>query len=284
MRNQRSYGEGVRSELPIVDHPRVRAWLEIREPLERQLEPLGRAALRVLRLSPGERVLDVGCGIGGTPAALAHAVGPNGRVVGLELLQAAVEVAKREADLPKTVSFECGDAQTYPFDPGSFDAVFSRFGMMFFADARAALFNMNKALRRGGRLSFVCWRGLAENELDDFPLRAAAAHLPPHLVSETAKAAWFSFSDPEHLRMVLGAAGFVQISIDPHDELVSSGSLEAMVAVCSRVGALGAILREHPHLGGDAIAGLRDALAERDGPVGPELRAATWIVSARVGA
>lgn len=267
---------------PIVDHPRVRAWLEIREQLERQLEPLGQAAMMTLRLTPGERVLDVGCGIGGTPAALARAVGANGQVVGLELLQAAVEVVKRDPDLPKTVFFECGDAQTYPFAPGSFDAVFSRFGMMFFADPSAAFRNMKKALGPGGRLSFVCWRRLEENELDHLPLRAATPHLPPKLVSETAAAAWFSFSDPDYLRMVLGDAGFRRIEIAPHDQLVSSGSLKAMVEVCARVGALGAILREHPDLGPIATAALQRALAKRDGPKGPELRAATWIVSARV--
>lgn len=270
------------SDLPIADHPRVRAWLEIREPLERQLAPLGRAAMTALRLRPGERVLDVGCGIGGTPAALARAVGPGGRVVAVELLEAAVGVAEADPDLPETISFLCGDAQTYPFEPGSFDAVFSRFGTMFFADPIAAFRNLKQALRPGGRLSFVCWRSLDENELDALPLRAAAPHLPPGLVSETAAAAWFSFSDAQHLRRLLVGAGFLGVAIVPHDELVSSGSLEAMVAVCSRVGALGAILRERPQLQPRATAGLRRALAERDGPAGPGLRAATWIVSAHV--
>lgn len=271
------------SEPPIVDDPRVRAWLQIREPLERQLEPLGRAAIETLRLAPGERVLDVGCGIGGTPAALARIVGPNGQVVGLELLQAAVEVVKRDPGLPEGVSFECGDAQTHRFEPGSFNAVFSRFGMMFFADPRAAFGNLKMALRPGGRLSFVCWRGLGENELDNLPLRTAAPHLPSKMVSDTAEAPWFSFSDPDYLRTIAGDAGFLGIEIVPHDVLVSSGSLQAMVDVCSRVGALGAILREHPDLRRDAIAALRQALAERDSPEGPALRAATWIVSGRVG-
>jgi SAM-dependent methyltransferase len=224
----------------------------------------------------------VGCGIGGTPAVLARAVGPSGQVVGLELLQDAVEVARLDVGLPPTVSFECGDAQSYPFDPGSFDAVFSRFGTMFFADPRAAFGNLKKALRPGGRLAFVCWRSLAENELDELPLRAAAPHLPRGLESETAGAAWFSFSDPDYLRMILGEAGFQRTEVDPRDEIVRSGSLQAMVEVCTRVGALGAILREHPDLRPSTTAALQRALSERDGPGGPALRAATWVVSAHV--
>jgi hypothetical protein len=100
-------------------------------------------------------------------------------------------------------------------------------------------------------------------------------------VSGTESAPWFSFSDPAYVRTVLEEAGFIDIDILPHDELVGSGSLAAMVDVCSRVGALGAILRDHPHLAPAATAALAEALAERDGPTGPRLYAAIWTVSAR---
>jgi len=266
----------------FVDHPRVRAWLEIREPLERQLEPLGRAAMEALPLGSGERVLDVGCGIGSSPAALAQLVGPHGQIVGLDVLADALRVAASDPDLPATVSFVHGDAQTYPFAPASFDAVFSRFGVMFFTDPDAAFSNLRRALAPGGRLAFVCWRRLVENELDHLPLRAAAQHLPASLVSDTGRAGWFSFADPDYLRTLLHDAGFQAIELRPHDEPVRSGSLKSMVDVCSRVGALGAILREHPDLRASASAALERMLADRDGPEGPTLQAGVWIVCARV--
>lgn len=265
----------------LVDHPRVRAWLEIRQPLETQLGPLGRAAMAVLRPASGERVLDIGCGIGGTPGLLAQAVGPRGRVVAMDLLQAAVDVARADPDLPANVSFSCGDAETHPLEPASFDAVFSRFGVMFFPDPVRAFGNIGRALRPGGRLGFVCWRGLDENELDRLPLRAATPHLPPQLVAESAAAACFSLSDAGTIGATLAVAGFVDVEVAPHDELVGCGSLRETVEVCSRVGALGAILREHPHLTRKAIAALEAALRDLDGPSGPRLRAATWIVTAR---
>jgi SAM-dependent methyltransferase len=269
------------AELADQLHPRVAAWLEIQDPLEQQLAPLGEVAMAALALQPGERVLDVGCGIGRSPFALAQAGGAGGWVVGLDLLEDAILVARQDADLPDNIAFEVGDAERFPFAVASFDAVFSRFGTMFFDDPVAAFRNFRMALRPGGRLGFVCWRGLDENQLDHLPLSAAAPLLPQDLVTQTREAGWFSLSDPKALNQILGDAGFVGIEIKAHDQKVASGSLDAMVDVCVRVGALGAILRDHPHLRPAAALALRQALAERDGPGGPGLRAATWIVTGR---
>lgn len=264
-----------------LTHPRVLAWLEIRAALEMQLAPLGQAAMAALALMPGDRVLDVGCGIGSTPRALAEAVGAGGQVLAMDLIEEAIRVLAADPKRPDHLRLEVGDAASYTFEPASFDAVFSRFGTMFFDAPVAAFRNIGSALRPGGRLGFVCWRGPDENELDHLPLSVAAPLLPQDLVTRTREAGWFSMSDPKTLTQILGDAGFVGIEIKAHDQQVASGSLDAMVDVCVRVGALGAILRDHPHLRPASALALRQTLAERDGPRGPELRAATWIVTAR---
>jgi ubiquinone/menaquinone biosynthesis C-methylase UbiE len=154
------------------DEVRVRAWAEVRELLELQLAPLGRRALLALAPNPGESVLDIGCGGGETALDLARAVAPDGEVVGVDLSAAVLAFAKRAADGCERVRFVHADAQAFRFEPASFDAAFSRFGVMFFTDPAAAFSNIRRSLKPNGRLAFVCWRALEENPLDLLPLRA----------------------------------------------------------------------------------------------------------------
>src|ERR1044071_9117083 len=149
-----------------LDEVRVAAWAEVRDALELQLAPLGRHALAALAPRPGESVLDIGCGGGETALDLARAVAPDGTVVGIDLSAAVLAFAQRAAEGRERVRFVQADGQVFPFEPASFDAAFSRFGVMFFADPTAAFINIRRSLRPNGRLAFVCWRALEENPLD----------------------------------------------------------------------------------------------------------------------
>ena len=263
------------------DEIRVAAWAEVREPLERQLAPLGRHALAALAPRPGEAVLDIGCGGGETALDVARAVGPDGTVVGIDVSAAVLAFARRAAEGCERVRFIEADAEVFPFEPASFDAAFSRFGVMFFADPIAAFGNIRRSLRPDGRLAFVCWRALEENPLDMLPLRAASAHLPPQPAYDPEAPGPFAFADPDRVRGILQRAGFGDIEIIARDEQVGSGDLDTMLAVCSRVGALGKILRENPELRAAALPAVRAALAAHDGPDGVRLAAAIWVVTAR---
>jgi len=217
------------------DEVRVGAWAEVREPLELQLAPLGRRALEVLAPHPGESVLDIGCGGGETSLDLARAVAPDGTVVGIDLSAAVLAFAQRAAKGCERVRFVQADAQMFPFEPASFDAAFSRFGVMFFADPTAAFINIRRSLRPNGRLAFVCWRALEENLLDILPLRAASAHLPPQPAHDPDAPGPFAFANPDRVRGILERAGFAEIEITARDQQVGSGDLDTMLAVCSRV-------------------------------------------------
>jgi ubiquinone/menaquinone biosynthesis C-methylase UbiE len=91
------------------------------------------AALERFRPAEGSRVLDVGCGMGESTAALARCVGPSGAVVGIDGVPSFLDIARREAAERKLsqVTYLEGDAQVHSFD-AQFDYVFSRFGTMFF--------------------------------------------------------------------------------------------------------------------------------------------------------
>jgi hypothetical protein len=91
----------------------------------------------------------------------------------------------------------------------------------------------------------------------------------------------FSFAQAPLLRLVLETAGFKQITIEAHDEMVSSGDLDGMATVLLRVGPLGKILRENPTLRAAAEPRVRAALVKQDDGERISLKAATWIVTAR---
>src|SRR5262249_1479538 len=135
------------------------------------------------------------------------------------------------------------------FPAATFDAVFSRFGVMFFADPVAAFTNLHRALRPGGRLAFVCWRGLPENPWMWVPVGAAAQHvtLPPPPAPGAPGP--FAFADGARVRDILGAAGFQTVDVAPLDAEVSiarGASLDEAVAFLLEMGPLGAALRENP--------------------------------------
>ncbi|MFT5508800.1 MAG: SAM-dependent methyltransferase [Hyphomicrobiaceae bacterium] len=266
------------------DELRVGAWSEIRELLELQLDPLGRRAMAALAPRSGERALDIGCGGGETTLDLSRAVAPDGAVVGVDLSAAVLAFAECAATSCERVRFVQADAEVHAFESASFDIAFSRFGVMFFADPVAAFINIHRSLKLGGRLAFVCWRALEENLLDRLPLEAASAHLPPQPAQEPNAPGPFSFANPDRVRDILTEAGFGEIEITAYDEQVGSGDVDAMLAVCSRIGALGKILRENPELRATTLPAVRAALAAHDGADGVKLNAATWVVTARVSA
>jgi SAM-dependent methyltransferase len=255
-------------------------WAEMQGALDRQLAPLGRRAMAGLAAGAGERILDIGCGAGQTTLDLAAAVAPDGEVLGVDISRPLLEVA-RSRRAPAGVSFVEADAQTHPFPGASFDGAFSRFGVMFFSDPKAAFANVRRALRPGGRLAFVCWRPLLENPIMTVPMAAAAKHLPepPPPAGPNAPGP-FAFADPERVRRILGEAGFADVAVTPHDEAIGSGDLRTAVGLALRVGPLGAMLRENPDRRDAVVAAIRETLAAYDGPEGPKLPSATWIVTA----
>jgi SAM-dependent methyltransferase len=187
--------------------------------------------------------------------------------------------AARTAVTAPNVGFAEHDAQTARF-AAPFDAAFSRFGVMFFADPVLAFANIRAALRPGGRLAFVCWRGAAENPWMMVPLAAALRFLPAPPPVDPREPGPFAFADADRLRGVLNDAGFSRIAIDAFDTEIGGFGLDEALTLALRVGPLGKLLRETPGQQEQVVAAVRTALAARvaDGIV--RLASGTWIVTA----
>lgn len=206
-----------------------------------------RVPLADLDLAPGSKVLDVGCGWGDTAIALAQLTGPTGSVLGLDCCDAFLQKGRRDAEAAglSNLSFVEADVQDYPFEP-EYDLCFSRFGMMFFANPVAALRNVHRALKPGGRLVFVTWRPLQDNPWLGLPKTEVLRFLPPPGDdARTCGPGPFSMADTEVVTAQLRAAGFEDIAFQRVDGPVMVGSsVEQAMQFQLAIGPAGEIFRE----------------------------------------
>lgn len=258
-------------------------WARFQVQLDRQVEPLGLAAMDALAPRVGEQVIDIGCGCGQTSLALASRVGPTGAVVGVDISKPMLEVAHRRPRPTANLSltFRRLDAQTDDLGRGVFDAAFSRFGVMFFSDPVGAFANIKASLKPGGRLAFVCWRSLAENPWMQAPLQAALPFIPPITPPDPTAPGPFAFVDADRVRAILINAKFASVMVNPLDVLIGGANIEETLKLTLKVGPLGAALREHPELTEIVADAVRKRLSAYVTPNGVMMPAATWIVQAR---
>ena len=198
------------------------------------------------------------------------------------MLERARQLAASEG---VTVAFELADAQTHAFAPGSIDVLFSRFGVMFFADPGAAFANLRTALRPGGRLAFVCWQALPDNPWMAVPLGAALQHIPPPPLPAPGAPGPFSFADPDRVRGILAQGGFANVRLEDVRQTVTVGAgagLDGTVEFMLQMGPAAAALRESPDPGlrPRVAAAVREAIAPYLTPQGVRMDSASWVVTA----
>ncbi len=198
--------------------PAGRAWVNAQALLDRMFAPFEPMLVEAGVAAGGGRVLDVGCGTGATTLALARRLGAAGRCLGVDLSAPMIALARRRAvDEGLTVDFVEADAQRHPFPPGSFDAIVSRFGVMFFDDPVAAFARLREAARPNAGLRVVVWRDALENPFMTLAERAAAPLLPGPPARRPAGPGQFAFADPTQVRRVLQEGGWREIAISAID-------------------------------------------------------------------
>jgi len=171
--------------------------------------PAAQDLLRTAALQPGERVLDVACGTGIVARLAAPQVGPSGRVVGLDLNEGMLAVARAQAEAHGlSVEWHQGDATHLPFSDAAFDVVLCQQGLQFMPDRRAALREMRRVLVPRGRAWLSVWQYREDHELWD---RLLVGYVAPEVVSRIqARSPRIAGEDLEN---DLRAAGFGLVDV-----------------------------------------------------------------------
>jgi len=260
-------------------------WATMQQEIDRIVVPFGDAALKAAAPQPGERVIDVGCGCGDTSIEIARIVGEAGAVLGIDVSQPMLEVARSRGALTNWahLSFRDDDASEAEL-PANTDLLFSRFGVMFFSQPSRAFSHLRKALRPGGRCVFVCWRAPRDNPWAMAPLAAArtAMGVTPPPADPDAPGP-FAFADEKRVRAILSDAGFGAIDMQRFDVAVYLGATprsaaEGLVQIGPASRFVTEVGVEHLPIILDAI---ERALAPHAAPEGHvSLNGSTWIVSA----
>ncbi|MFB7246786.1 SAM-dependent methyltransferase [Streptomyces populi] len=224
--------------------PAGNAWVESQDMVDALFAPLEELLVEAFPAGQGGRVLDVGCGTGGTTVAVARRLGPGGRCVGVDISEPMVEAARARAEREGVAaSFVRADAQDHVFGSPAFDAVVSRFGVMFFSDPARAFANLRRAAREGAGLRFVVWRGIAENPFMTTAERAAAPLVPGLPAREPDAPGQFALADAGRVRALLEGAGWAGVDLRPVDVTCVMPEKE-LVPYFSRFGPVGIALRD----------------------------------------
>jgi SAM-dependent methyltransferase len=152
---------------------------------------------------------------------------------------------------------------------------------MFFDDPIAAFANVRRAIKPGGRFTFVCWRALADNPWMAEPLAAAQPHVPPRPTADPLAPGPFAFADPERLTAVLHEAGWSSVRLTRFDTRIGAGDLNAALDLAMRVGPLGSALREAPDLVPVVAPRVREVLSRYQTPDGVRMPASVWVAAGR---
>jgi SAM-dependent methyltransferase len=267
--------------------PLFERFLRFRAPMTAGLGAHGEVALAAHPPVHGDRALDIGCGFGDTTRRLAELVG-DGAVVGVDVAEPFLEVAREEAAAAgvDNVDFYVGDVQIADLG-GPYDYVFSRMGVMFFANPVAALRNVRAAMRPGGRLCVVVWRRKLDNSWVWEAEQVVEKYLdhPEESDEPTCGPGPFSMANADTVTEQLAITGFESIELRRSDLPLRMGvSLDDAVELTMALGPAGEVLRLWGDRAGEIrptiAAEIRAALARFETEDGVLAPSSTWVVSA----
>lgn len=258
------------------------AWVDAQDLLDQMMKGLEDLLVDGVVARSGRRVLDVGCGTGGTTLAVARRLGAEGQCIGADVSEPMIAAARARAErdgIP--ASFVLADVQTHPFERASVDTIISRFGVMFFNDPVQAFANLRRAATDGGALQVIAWRSAAENPFMTTGLREAASLLPNLPAPAADGPGQFSFADPRRVAAILDAGGWIDVDLQPIDVECTLPEPE-LIGFFTQLGPVGLALQGQDE---QTRAHVIDAVRPVFDPFvhGNEVRftAACWMISAQ---
>ena len=271
---QREFWSAIKGDLWVTLQPRI----------DTMLAAFGDKALDALNPRSGERILEIGCGTGTTTLALGARVGASGEILAADLsrpmLNKAIERANVSAEHP--ITFVEADAQVHSFPTATFDAVYSRFGVMFFDDPIAAFRNIRKAVRPGGRMAYVCWADRKANPWIRIPAGAAKTCLDLPAPPPDDAPGQFSMENEDRVQQILHDAGWSDIGLEC---FTVEGSIGSNAADAARfITKMGPMSEPFALADSDTqnktLQVIEEALTPYSNDSGVTLGFSTWIVSA----
>jgi ubiquinone/menaquinone biosynthesis C-methylase UbiE len=174
--------------------------------------PVTEAMVRLAELRPGMRVLDLASGTGEPSLAMAEKVGDSGAVLGVDLAEPMLAIAREKARHRRlaNVDYRVADIESADLPAEGFDVATMRWGIMFVPDPVAAMRAVHRALRPGGRLVLATWGAPAENPMLRLPIDVLRRHTDVPKPPRGAPGV-FAFDDPGRIAATLASAGFTAV-------------------------------------------------------------------------
>jgi SAM-dependent methyltransferase len=226
-------------------------------------------------VQPGQSVLDVACGTGVVARAAADRLAGTGAVVGVDLNEAMLTVARGQRG---DIDWRQGDAGALPFPNGQFDVVLCQAGLMFFPDPAGALREMGRVARAGGTVAVQVWASLDEQPAYTRLVEVAARHAGPEAVSLLS--AYWVLGDVGFVRSLFDQAGLDVSQVTTRLGTARFESIDELVGV--EVESTPLIDRIDDTIYGRILADAREALAAyRTGDGRAEIPIAGHLITAQ---
>jgi SAM-dependent methyltransferase len=259
-------------------------WVQQADGLDFVLSNVGEAMLKRSDLRLGERVLDIGCGSGAITFAAQDRVGNTGVVMGLDVSRPLIlKAQKRATERTSRATFILGDAANWG-DEMKFDALVSRFGIMFFDDPVSAFSNLRHLSKRGGRLNFACWCKPKDCDLGAGLMTAVASlfKTPETSPNPTAPGP-YALADRTRIASILTDAGWRDLNIERWEGSLPlpGSSVRESALFAARLGSLGRLMREQSVPVERVADALIPFLEQRIENGRVALRGAAWLVTAQ---